>query len=704
MPDVLDPTLTPETSTGNTSDEASQDVSLEVEQDRNAVKQWLNRIACAKKKWQSDFDRMKQNMEFVWGLQWSAQKDLSDERYIAYIALRLIQQKVATLYAKNPTAVATRRKRRDFQVWDGNIESLMSSMQEAQMYAMSGMPVPPEIMAVILDFQHGKAAQKLVKDFCETLDILYQYQVDVSKPEFKEQMKQAVRRGVICGVAYARVIMCVTGADYKQPSTTDTKSGTEDRVRRIQSVVTRIDKENLDETSADFQTLRSLINSLGSGISQDETGWPERLEFDFPPATSIIPDERCRNLVDFVAARWIAQEYVLPVEEVNEIFGVEIEVGTSQEAAKEVVNDKRGIVDAEKTGKEQQDPLNRKKVALYEVFDYKTKTRFFVVEGWKDYVLAPESPSPALSGFWNHFALVFNNTEVEEGSDASIFPPSDVQTLLSPAREWNRTREDLRDHRRANSPRYVFREGAITKEEVEAWAIAAPNSITGIKTANPDVRMDDLIVSVKMNPVEEALYTTAPLEQDLMLGANMQQANIGPAQPNVTATVGNIAEQSRMNVSSSNVDDLDGFLTRIAQAGGEMMLQTMSVETVKGIVGEGAVWPDSPESRRGFLNEVYMQIQAASSGRPNQAVDINNFAQIAPVLQAANANPIAIVEKAIKVLDANLDASDFFPVAQPTDPSQMGSPVQQGPPSQAGPPASNQAAQGVPQQPASMVG
>jgi len=163
------------------------------------------------------------------------------------------------------------------------------------------------------------------------------------------------------------------------------------------------------------------------------------------------------------------------------------------------------------------------------------------------------------------------------------------------------------------------------------------------------------------------------LSEDMMRSAGMQDANVGPAQPNVTATVGTIAEQSRLTVSASNIDDLDGWLSRFLCASGEMSLREVSEATVKRSVGPGAVWPTV--KREDFLNEVYLTIKAASSGRPNKAIGIANYQQMAPIMLQAGANPVGIIEEGIKRLDDDLDVSKFFPV---TVPMGMGGPNEVG--------------------------
>lgn len=638
------------------------DNSTEAMQARADVKRWLSRIASAKRRWKPDFDRMKKNVEFATGLQWPNQVDIETDRYSANFTLGVINNKVASLYAKNPKAVATRRDRLDFSVWEGDAESLISTVQQAQQMAMAGVPVPPEAMALLQDWQDGERKRKLIDKFCETFRIVYQYQVDTQKPEFKEQMKQAVRRVITCGVAFARPVYCENTDTYTQPSTIDTKSSVQDRVARIKGILSSMEEVDIDDNSPQYQTLRSLMLSVQSTMQeQSENQLDERLEFDFPSATSIIVDERCRNLKDFVHARWIAVEYVLPVEEVNAIFGTKITVGTGKgDSGATEINYKNQSIEPS-AGKEE-DAISKKLVCLYELFDYNTRTRQFLCEGWKDYVLPPEGVEPAVSGFWPIFALTFNSVEVEVGTKASIYPPSDVQLVKSAQKEWNRTRQALRDQRNANAPKYLTRKGALTKNDIEKLNNAEPNSVIELEGVPPDLPIEKFITVFQMAAIDPRMYDTTVLEQDVMLCAGAQQANIGPAQPNVTATVGTIAEQSRLNVSASNIDDLDGFLSRIARAGGEMLLQRMSKETVMRIAGPGAVWPEFPETRQDFLNEVFVQVEAASSGRPNKAVDIQNFSQLAPLILQAGGNPIGVVEEGAKRLGDTIDVSRFFPL------------------------------------------
>jgi len=653
-------------------------------QNRALVTKWLSKIERAKKKWEPDFKRMRDNMEFASGIQWPDQTTIETDNYTNNITLRAVSQKVATLYAKNPKAVAQRRKRLDYQVWDGEMESLLESINTAQEAVMSGQPVPVEISALFNDFQAGKAHEKLVDKICKTLEITYQYQVDTQQPDFKEQLKQAVRRVVICGVAYGRPIYCQPNNAYPKPVSSGPDNKIADLAGRLGEITRQIQEEGVDGSSNDdrIASIRSLAASMGAS-TQDEnltSELNERIEFDFLPATSVIPDPNCRALKGFVAAQWVAIEFVMDREDANAIFGVNI---------KQDAKDQPTPSDKLESGEE----LNCDKVYIYEILNKMDRSHFYICSGYKDFLIEPEPISPSVDGFWPVVALTFNDIEVEHNTKTSIFPPSDVQLMKSIQKEWNRTRDALRHHRIANQPRYLVRKGLLTNEDKQKILSAEPNEILELEGIPPEAQPSQLIQFMQNVPIDERLYDTAPLEQDMMMGAGLQQANLGAAQPNVTATVGSIAEQSRLNVSASNVDDLDGFLSQLARMAGEMIMQAFSPETVLRIAGPGAAWPVTPDMKADLLNEILLQIEAASSGRPNKAMDLQNWTQLAPVLQAAGVNPAFIAEESVKRLDDNLDVSRLFPLTP--DPSLM-SPSGPSPVAQPGPagtgPAPNPAA------------
>ena len=87
------------------------------------MSQWADKVKRAKKYWEPIFNRMKADQDFAAGYQWS--KEEKDDRYTANLTLRIIAQRVAFFYAKNPKFEAFRRQRILNTVWDNEQTTLV---------------------------------------------------------------------------------------------------------------------------------------------------------------------------------------------------------------------------------------------------------------------------------------------------------------------------------------------------------------------------------------------------------------------------------------------------------------------------------------------------------------------------------------------------------------------------------------------------
>ena len=613
---------------------------------------WTSRILRAKKRWESDFKRMKANEEFVTGIQYDDQENMTTPKYVANFTLRLIAQKVATLYAKNPEAVSYRRKRLDFAVWDGNVETLIQAAQQVQMAIMGGQPPAMEAWAVLMDYERGKENQQKIELVGKTLEIVYQYQCDTQDPEFKVQMKQLVRRVCTCGVGYVRLNFQREYEDGLETSTGSTS--TPALLKRAREIMERLEEGDLQSTSPEWEELQILLGAIQrSTAAHEEVRMNERLVFDFPPATSIIPDERCKDIRLFTGAHWIVQEYLFPADFIRGYFEKDV---TNKAKAYNLTDDaKREPTDATVSQNPAPDVFR-----VWNVIDKDTKSEFFICEGYEDYLQEPTAVEPVTRRFWPIFPLVFNAIEVENESKASIFPPSDVDLIRSAQKEHNRIRESLKRHRVANRPTYIAAKNTLEAEDKLALIESEDNDVVEISNVTPGADVSKLVSALPKVGLDPLVYDTNPQQQDALITTGAQEANLGPAQPDVTATVGTIAEQSRITGASSNVDDLDDFLTELAEAGGETCLRYMSRATVQHIVGPGAVWPEI--DRDDYLNELLLKVVAASSGRPNKAIEIANWERLAPLLLQAGANVQAIIRETVKRANDQLDPEEFFPV------------------------------------------
>ena len=234
--------------------------------EKNSVSAWIGKVKSAKQQRKNDYKRMRDNMNFAAGLQWPGQKTMDDSRYVVNIVNKAVNEKVATLYARNPQAEYQRRKRLDFQMYDGKLENLVPLVQQA-MQVGGIMMLPPEQQALLADYMHGMQEREMIDRVGKTLEIVFQYQLDEQdeeEGEFKLQMKQLVRRVVTTSVGYVRAKF------VRETSAGVTTTGAYNTVvnmgLKAKGLMEKAEKGELDRTKPQQQQLNELTTALGVAI------------------------------------------------------------------------------------------------------------------------------------------------------------------------------------------------------------------------------------------------------------------------------------------------------------------------------------------------------------------------------------------------------------------------------------------------------
>jgi hypothetical protein len=180
----------------------------------------------------------------------------------------------------------------------------------------------------------------------------------------------------------------------------------------------------------------------------------------------------------------------------------------------------------------------------------------------------------------------------------------------------------------------------------------------------PGQDINTVLQGVKGVPVDPNLYEVNPVFQDLLRVLGDQQADLGGTAGN-TATETNLAASAKATSTGSQVDDIDDTLTAIARAASQILLLNVSEETVKQIVGPGAVWPSL--SKAEVARDIFLDIEAGSSGRPDQARELQNFERLAPILmQLPGVTPTWMAKQAIKRLDDSVDVDEAIADGAPS--------------------------------------
>ena len=135
-------------------------VSAEVEKPepterrKKLVSSLQSKIKNAKKFHDKAFKNMIRDMDAA--LNGFDDKSWSDDQYVANILQRHVQQRTAQLYAKNPKDLAKRRTRMDYEVWDGDEDTLKGAFMQSANAAQQGMPIPMGASMVLQDYQNGQ--------------------------------------------------------------------------------------------------------------------------------------------------------------------------------------------------------------------------------------------------------------------------------------------------------------------------------------------------------------------------------------------------------------------------------------------------------------------------------------------------------------------------------------------------------------------
>ncbi len=611
------------------------------EQRAALVKELVAGVKTAKKKWAPAFKRMRADMDFAMGKQWPGtavlEEDEDDQRYVANIVQRHIQQRTAVLYAKNPKAVAKRRDRIDYTVWDGTESQYQQASMGAQQSLLMGMPPDPAFQMVIEDHDKCMQQRKLVDRVGRTLEILYQHYTDEQVFTFKSEMKRMVRRTITCGVGYVKLgYQRIMG---KSPDVERQLADFQMQLAHLQTMTADIADGEVDPQSAEAERLRLAMAALSQG---GEVLLREGLTFDFPAATAIIPDAACRSLSTFAGCDWVTEEFILSPEEVQDVYGLDVKA--SYNAYKEM--EERNAFDSE----QMRDAKGKARdVLVWLIYHQKDGLVYTVADGYPDFLEEPAAPNPLLERFWPWFTLMFNELE----SEAQIFPLSDVRLLRHQQREYNRSREGLREHRQANRPMTVAANGMLDDEDKTKLESRPANALVELNALQPGQKVGDVLQPFQGPPLDPNLYDPSATFQDVLRVVGTQEANLGGTS-NATATESSIAEGSRMSSMESNVDDLDDLLTELARAGGQVMLANLDQSTVKEIAGEGAAWPQL--DRKTIASEVFLQVEAGSAGRPNKAQDIQNLERVMPfLLQLPGVDPEWLAREAVRRMDDRID-------------------------------------------------
>jgi hypothetical protein len=627
-------------------------------------------VRADKKHFRDAFKQMLDDMEVAWN---GSSKSWPKSNYKVNITQRFVRQKVASLYAKNPRAMAKCRTKLKYKVWDGTMQQLQSAAQ--------GMPDPMTALAIMQDAQSGKAEDEMYKKLGKTLECCFHYYIDEQIPSFKSQMKRCVRSAIQTAVGYVKL-----GFQRETDLSPDNKAKIADsqqRLAHIQRLIDDLSPEG-DKTmlDAEAEELRLTVDQLRK---EPMVIIREGLVFDFPKPTSVIPDRKCIALDGWIGADWLTEEIFMTPNEVKEFYQLDLAGATTTNSPG------GGYIAYSTNGTEyRQNPrsdLSGKRedlVCVWMMYHKPSGLKFQLADGYKDFLKEPEGPEVVVERYFPIYALCFNELE----HPTKLFPPSDVCNITPQQMELNRQKEALREHRKANRPGYVTPKGSLSEGDKNALTGQEANAVVELDGMMPGNKVTDLLQALPKIGVDPNLYESQGIMDDVYKTVGMAEPSFGGSS-NDTATAVATAEQARTAALEAEADQLNDFLTVLARDASAIMLANLDPQTVQQIAGPGAIWPEM--NREQIANEMGLEIVAGSNGRPNKVQRQQALQQLVPfLLQIPGVNPQWLGQKLIEAIDDSIDLTEAFTANLPSIQSLNAGP----PPQPGGPGAEDPNAQG----------
>lgn len=558
--------------------------------------------------------------------------DYPKDWYRANLINPHIQNRVSSLYSKDPTVTAIIHDRMYYEVWDEDPETLMAAFQAVEMqknmppvdeFGMPAMPLPgiEEDFAIYQDFLAGEAKKRALKRYARGVEKSIAYYMREPMPlNFKDGMKGVVRRACTTRVGWVKIDY--RSAAIEEPAAAQEISDTARRMSNITGLAVTKDNEGANRYEANL-AYKALTESQSSILY-------EGLQFTYPESHRVIPDKNTRSLKGLVGARWCTVEYPYTQEQLLATYGRLPNPNSSQE---DLSNEKTDTI------------------LVWEHFDKMTGLVYVLCDGVDGFLQEPGPLPYEIDGFFPIFALVFNEVEDPENP----YPPSDVELMFPMQDTFNRLRQAQREHRDAAIPKYITPVGALDANSKANISNADAHTVVEISIPlDRDIRsVIQPVPTVGHNP---DLYQTAEIYRDMMQAGRTSEAAMGGASRK-TATEMELSAASQQTSVGSNVDDLDSTIRSVMRACGQIVMMCQSREKALQIVGPGVEWPEYADAD--ILREIEIDVIGGSSGRHNAAADIANISRIVPfLLQTPGVNPLWLAKFILSRTDDKIDLNE----------------------------------------------
>lgn len=557
------------------------------------VTTWFARIAEAKKHWAKFHQRVRYNRKLVRGIDDSAEPNTAAyNKDRANLIQSTLTVVLSKVYAKNPE--------------------------------ISGEPT-------------NKNAD--LRLFADTVSTVTQAMLEDAK--LKKKAKATVKAAMTCTFGVVKV-------QYQKDMRTDPiiKERIEDsqeNVARIEALIAGIeDEQQRGDLESQKRELEQAIMALQAKV---EVVAAEGLVIDRVRTDRLLVDPAVEDIWEYEAGDWMVELVPMRKSKAKALFK-DFDLSSAQtykagDAGRASGEEKRPVFSGPAVGGTD-DPI----ILGMEIWSKQDNTIYTLVEGCtKQFARKPYQPPTTGERWWPYFILPFQSVDGEFVSQSLV----DVLEKLQV--EHNETRDKFAEVRKRIRPHYIVN-GDVKDKEIttrlhpELGEIVVVNSEGGA--------LKDNIQQAAQIQIDPALFDTSPIRNDWEQVSGLQDAARSVVMQPKTATEASISDQSLAARVSDFRDQIEDWLTEIAQYASELCLLAMTAAQVEQIMGAPKqVEPDpmammtgqlSPPSEMTYywptertpdtvFNLIQMKIRAGSTAAPNKLAMQESWSKALPLFQ-----------------------------------------------------------------------
>lgn len=598
------------------------------------AKKWLDKIETGRKHWERFFERCRHNRAATENINWKTEaEDIKFCPKRANLLQATISSILPNLYAKNPEISVVPVRRADSD--SGRLDKVTDTLEQ----------------------------------------VLNRY---LDQAKLKQRARAAVRAALTCSYGIVKVVY---QRDLEtDPLITQRLQDAQDNLRHIDGLLSRLSEDDAGRQELEVRQ-KELLESI-KGLQEDaEAKTLDGLVIDRILTDQLIIDPSVVDFEDYVQADWMCQIVPMRRATAEELYKVKLPKATTYEMSLDKVYERAraGVGPSGDIRPEEDDTI-----VVYEVWDRISQRVYTLADGCQFFLREPYSPARVGGRWYPFFLLPYQQV------DGKFVAQSLVDSIEQLEKEHNDTRNAYADHRSFCKPGYIA-SADIDERSLNRFCISELGEITVIKNSDgQDLR--SLIQPKTYPPIDQALYDTSLIRQDIEQVTGLQDAMRQSVVKPKTATEAQIMQQGLSARVAAFRDGVEDWLQEIATYAVQILLRELKEEDVAAIMGDpvqkidqttGATFISKPYDWPTLTTEevarlIKIKIAAGSTGAPNKLEDQENWQKILPTIQqmvqmlyqlkmqGVDSTPVEVLlRETVHRFDDRFDASKLIPNIQP---------------------------------------